>query len=64
MSGRVEADETFIGAKARNMHKGKRKVKGTGTVAMNPVMGLLACNDSFLELAEKWRSETGMLSLV
>ena len=27
MSGHVEADETFIGAKARNMHKGKRKVK-------------------------------------
>ena len=41
MSGHCEADETFIGAKARNMHKGKRKVKGTGPVAMTPVMGLL-----------------------
>ncbi|MCE0499214.1 MAG: IS1595 family transposase [Methylacidiphilales bacterium] len=41
MGGSVEADETFIGAKARNMHKGKRKVKGTGPVAMTPVMGLL-----------------------
>ena len=41
MSGHVEADETFIGAKARNMHFGKRKVKGTGPVAMTPVMGLL-----------------------
>lgn len=41
MSGHVEADETFIGAKARNMHKGKRKSKGTGPVAMTPVMGLL-----------------------
>jgi ISXO2-like transposase domain len=41
MGGRVEVDETFIGAKARNMHKGKRKVKGTGPVAMTPVMGLL-----------------------
>ena len=41
MSGHVEADETFIGAKARNMHKGKRKAKGTGPVAMTPVMGLL-----------------------
>ena len=31
MSGRVEADETFIGGKARNMHKSKREavVKGT-----------------------------------
>src|SRR5438105_2410548 len=38
---RVEADETFIGAKARNMHKGKRKVKGTGPIAMTPVMGIL-----------------------
>jgi len=41
MGGHVEADETFIGAKARNMHKGKRKAKGTGPVAMTPVMGLL-----------------------
>jgi transposase-like protein len=41
MSGHVEADETFIGAKARNMHKGKRRAKGTGPVAMTPVMGLL-----------------------
>ena len=41
MSGHCEADETFIGGKARNMHKGKRKAKGTGPVAMTPVMGLL-----------------------
>jgi transposase-like protein len=37
----VEADETFIGAKARNVHKGKRKAKGTGPVTMTPVMGIL-----------------------
>ena len=41
MKGHVEADETFIGGKARFMHKGKRKAKGTGPVAMTPVMGLL-----------------------
>ena len=41
MSGHVEADETFIGGKARFMHKGKRKANGTGPVAMTPVMGLL-----------------------
>jgi transposase-like protein len=41
MSGEVEVDETFIGGKARYMHKGKRKAKGTGVVAMTPVMGLL-----------------------
>jgi transposase-like protein len=37
----VEIDETFIGAKARNMHKGKRAVKGTGPIAMTPVAGVL-----------------------
>src|SRR5438094_464994 len=41
LSGTVEADETFIGGKARNMHKGKRKVKGTGHVGKAIVMGLL-----------------------
>src|SRR6266404_3123005 len=40
-AGNVEVDETFIGGKARNMHKGQRKVRGTGPVAMTPVMGLL-----------------------
>lgn len=43
MSGHCEADETFIGGKARNMHKMKRaeKVTKTGPAAMTPVMGLL-----------------------
>lgn len=41
LCGEVEADETFIGGKARFMHKGKRKAKGTGPVAMTPVQGLL-----------------------
>jgi transposase-like protein len=43
LSGGVEADETFIGQKARNMHKDKRalKVIGTGGISMTPVMGLL-----------------------
>jgi hypothetical protein len=31
MTGHVEADETFIGQKARNMHKGVRAAKITGT---------------------------------
>ena len=39
--GQVEVDETFIGGKARNMHVGKRKVNGTGPVAMTAVQGLL-----------------------
>jgi len=41
MSGTVEADETFIGGKARNMHKGKRQAKGRGAVGKTAVMGLL-----------------------
>ena len=40
-SGQVEADETFIGGKARFMHKGKRPVKGRGAVGKAIVMGLL-----------------------
>lgn len=39
--GQVESDETFIGGKARNMHKGKRQAKGRGTVGKSVVMGLL-----------------------
>jgi transposase-like protein len=31
LSGQIEADETFIGGKARNMHSDKRAVKITGT---------------------------------
>jgi transposase-like protein len=43
MNGHVEADETFIGGKARNMHKAKRAVRiaGTGGTDKVPVMGLL-----------------------
>lgn len=31
-AGNIEVDETFIGGKARNMHKGQRKAKGNGPV--------------------------------
>jgi transposase-like protein len=31
LGGEVEVDETFIGGKARNMHKAKRREKITGT---------------------------------
>lgn len=41
MGGEVEVDETFIGGRARNMHKGRRKVKGRGQVGKAVVMGLL-----------------------
>jgi transposase-like protein len=42
-SGHVEADETFIGQKARNMHKSvrARKITGTGGHDKTAVMGIL-----------------------
>lgn len=42
-SGHVEADETFIGGKARNMHKTTRarKITGTGGKDKTAVMGIL-----------------------
>jgi transposase-like protein len=43
LSGNVEVDETFIGGKAKNMHKSKREkvIKGRGSVGKTAVMGLL-----------------------
>jgi transposase-like protein len=43
LSGEVEADETFIGGKARNMHLTirKRRITGTGTKDKTAVMGIL-----------------------
>jgi transposase-like protein len=43
LSGHVEADETFIGGKARNMHVGKRmrRITGTGGKDKVPVIGVL-----------------------
>ena len=46
--GVFECDESFIGAKARNMHADKRaeKIKGTGSAGKTAVMGLLARHTS------------------
>src|SRR5712691_3924842 len=43
LSGHVEADETFIGGKARNMHvsERKRRITGTGTKDKTAVVGIL-----------------------
>jgi transposase-like protein len=43
LSGQIEADETFIGGKARNMHKDERALKITGTGGKNKtaVLGIM-----------------------
>jgi transposase-like protein len=43
LAGEVEIDETYIGGKARNMHKDRRNraIKGTGGAGKIAVMGLL-----------------------
>jgi transposase-like protein len=43
LSGQIEADETFIGGKARNMHRSvrARKITGTGAKDKTAVMGIL-----------------------
>src|ERR1700676_4755209 len=43
LSGEVEADETFIGGKARNMHVEKRvrRITGSGAKDKVPVIGIL-----------------------
>lgn len=43
MTGTIEADETFIGGKARNMHAGERakKIRGRGPMGKAIVFGLL-----------------------
>lgn len=48
LSGEVEVDETYIGGKARFMHKEKREamIKGRGSVGKVAVMGLLERNGS------------------
>jgi len=47
MSGIVEADETFVGGKAKNMHKERRKllIQGRGAVGKAIVMGILERGD-------------------
>ncbi len=43
LSGHVEADETFLGGKARNMHiaQRQRRITGTGGKDKTPVLGIM-----------------------
>ncbi|HEY3760243.1 MAG TPA: IS1595 family transposase [Verrucomicrobiae bacterium] len=42
MTGKIEADETFIGGLSKNMHKKKREaaIKGTGGTGKTPIFGM------------------------
>lgn len=44
-AGNVEADETYIGARARFMHKDKRHRKGNPGTQKTPVLGILERSD-------------------
>lgn len=45
LNGDVEVDETYIGGKARNMHKSKReKLGGRGTAGKTPLLGMVQRN--------------------
>lgn len=43
LAGEIEADESFLGGKAKNMHKKVRaaRIKGRGPMGKTPVMGVL-----------------------
>jgi transposase-like protein len=47
MTGAVEADESFVGGLAKNMHKSRRErtIKGTGGAGKEAIMGLLRRTD-------------------
>jgi ISXO2-like transposase domain len=48
LSGEVEVDETFIGGKARNMHRSVREgmSKGGGSIDKTAVLGMVERGDS------------------
>lgn len=62
----VEADETFIGGKARNMHKDvkERKITGTGGKDKTVVAGLLERNGNVLVRVVEDRSSENLVKFV
>ena len=58
LKGTVEADETFIGGKAKFMHKSKReeRIQGRGTVGKIVVQGVLE-RDGEVRVERRCQSE-------
>jgi transposase-like protein len=66
MSGTIEADETFIGGAARNMHRDKReaKIHGRGPLGKQIVFGLLERNTGRVHLEHVETRRKGELTPV
>jgi transposase-like protein len=66
LSGEVEADETFIGGKARNMHLSKkvRRINGTGTKDKTAVMGISERGSKVKTIVVENRKNSALLSEV
>jgi len=64
--GEVEADETFIGGKARNMHLSVkcRRITGTGTKDKVAVMGILERGGEVRAIVVPNRKKTALQSEV
>jgi len=57
--GRIEADETYIGGAARNMHKDKKKNIGTGGKGKTPIIGIVQRGgDVKATVAENLKNDT------
>jgi len=67
IKGAIEADETYIGGKARNMHKVKRErvIQGRGTVGKTPVFAIVERGgDARSQVVNETNGETVRQSLV
>ena len=65
LSGRVEVDATFVGGKAKNMHKAKREnIGGRGTVGKTAVLGMVERQGNVVTTIVGEESQTTVLPQV